>query len=663
MSSTAPNAAMEPLSFTLPDGSVKSFPAPVTGAELAASIGAGLAKAALAVKLNGETRDLTRTLEESGKVEIITGKNAESLDLIRHDAAHVMAQAVQELFPGTQVTIGPSIENGFYYDFARNEPFSSDDFPKIEEKMREIVARNEPFIRQVMSRSDAIKHFEAKGEMYKVELIRDLPEDQTITLYHQGAWADLCRGPHLPSTGRVGTAFKLMKVAGAYWRGDSKNAVLQRIYGTAWRDEKELAAYLLMIEEAEKRDHRKLGRELDLYHFQDEAPGSVFWHQKGWAVYRCLESYMRRRQDATGYIEVKTPQLFDSSLFKASGHWDMYGDKMFKVQIAKSDEEGSRDEMLGLKPMNCPGHAQIFKQGIKSYRDLPIRMAEFGNVHRNEAHGAMHGLLRVRQMVQDDGHIFCTEAQIMEESLQFCKLVDETYTDMGFKVHRVRLATRPDVRGGSDEVWDKSEAAMHAALKAAGLEYDINAGDGAFYGPKIEFYLRDAIGREWQCGTLQCDFVLPDRLDCSYVAEDGQKHRPVMLHRATLGTFHRFMGILVEHYAGKFPVWLAPIHVVVCTITNDADAYAEEVYAKLTKAGLRAQIDLRSEKINAKVRDHSLQKVPALFVVGKKEAEGQSVAIRRLDGQAQEVLSLDEAIARLVKEATPPDILREKGEK
>lgn len=661
MSNTQATAATGPLSFTLPDGSVKAFPAPVTGAELAASIGAGLAKAALAVKLNGEMRDLTRTLETGGKVEIITAKSPEALELIRHDAAHVMAEAVQELFPGTQVTIGPSIENGFYYDFARNEPFSSEDFPKIEEKMREIISRNKNLERKVMSRADAIKHFEAKGEAYKVELIRDLPEDQTITVYYQGDWCDLCRGPHLPSTGKVGTAFKIMKVAGAYWRGDSKNAVLQRIYGTAWRDDKELKEYLTMIEEAEKRDHRKLGRELDLYHFQDEAPGSVFWHAKGWAIYRCLESYMRRRQDATGYTEVKTPQLYDSSLFKASGHWDMYGDKMFKVQIAKTDEEGSRDEMLGVKPMNCPGHAQIFKQGIKSYRDLPIRMSEFGNVHRNEAHGAMHGLLRVRQMVQDDGHIFCTEAQIMQESLQFCKLVDETYTDMGFKVHRVRLATRPDVRGGTDEVWDKAEAAMHGALKAAGLEYDLNEGDGAFYGPKIEFYLRDAIGREWQCGTLQCDFVLPERLDISYVAEDGQKHRPVMLHRATLGTFHRFMGILVESYAGKFPFWLSPVQAVVCTITNDADPYAEEVYQKLVKAGVRAQIDLRGEKINAKIRDHSLQKVPAILVVGKKEAEGQTVAIRRLDGQAQEIKRLDQALVDLVKEATPPDILREKA--
>jgi threonyl-tRNA synthetase len=657
--SNAQKAAFEPIALTLPDGSVKEFPSPVTGDALAASIGAGLAKAALAVKFDGETRDLTRTLETSGKVEIITRKSQDALDLIRHDAAHVMAEAVQELFPGTQVTIGPSIENGFYYDFARNEPFSTDDFPKIEEKMREIVARNEPLIREIMSRAEAIDFFEKKGEHYKVEIIKDLPEDETITLYRQGKWCDLCRGPHLPSTGHVGTAFKLTKLAGAYWRGDSKNAVLQRIYGTAWRDQKELDEYLLMIEEAEKRDHRKLGRELDLFHFQDEAPGSAFWHTKGWAVYRELENYVRRRLDNEGYIEVKTPQLFDSSLFKASGHWDMYGDKMFKVAIAKDEkEEGSRDEMLGLKPMNCPGHVQIFKHGIKSYRDLPVRMAEFGNCHRNEAHGALCGLLRVRQMVQDDAHIFCTEDQIMSESLAFCSLLRSIYADLGFEVARVRLADRPDIRGGSDEVWDKAESALHNALKAAGLKYDMNKGDGAFYGPKIEFYLRDAIGREWQCGTLQCDFVLPERLDASYVAEDGQKHRPVMLHRAILGTLHRFMGIMVEHYAGKFPFWLAPVQATVCTITNDAEGYAQEVYKKLRRAGIRAQIDIRGEKINAKVRDHSMQKVPALLVVGKKEEEGQTVAIRRLDGKTQEIMGLDEAIKNLVKEATPPDLLR-----
>jgi len=649
--------ASSAVNLTLPDGSVKSFPAPVTGAELAASIGAGLAKAALAIKWNGAMMDLNRTIAADGKVEVITRKSPEALDLIRHDAAHVMAEAVQELFPGTQVTIGPSIENGFYYDFARNEPFSTDDFPRIEEKMREIVARNKPLERRTLPRDKAIEFFEKKGEQYKVELIRDLPADQEISLYSQGEWADLCRGPHLPSTGHVGKAFKLTKLAGAYWRGDSKNAMLQRIYGTAWRDENELLAYLTMIEEAEKRDHRKLGRELDLFHFQDEAPGSVFWHRKGYTIYREIENYVRRRIEKEGYIEVKTPQLYDSSLFKASGHWDMYGDKMFKVQIAKNEaEEGSRDEMLGLKPMNCPGHIQIFRQGIKSYRDLPIRMAEFGNCHRNEAHGSLCGLLRVRQMTQDDAHIFCTEDQIRGESLAFCELLRSIYKDMGFEVARVRLADRPPVRAGSDSVWDKAESALHDALKAAGLKYDMNPGDGAFYGPKMEFYLRDAIGREWQCGTLQVDFVLPERLDAAYVGEDGQKHRPVMLHRAILGTLHRFIGIMVEHYAGKFPLWMAPVQAVVATITNDADDYAREVQKTLADAGLRAELDVRSEKINAKIRDHSLQKVPAILVVGRKEAEGKSVALRRLDGKDQELLSLTDVVNRLAAEATPPDL-------
>jgi threonyl-tRNA synthetase len=653
----AAHAASSALDLTLPNGSVKSFTSPVTGAELASSIGAGLAKAAIAIKLNGELQDLARTIATSGTVEVITRTSPEALELIRHDAAHVMAEAVQELFPGTQVTIGPSIENGFYYDFARNEPFSTEDFPKIEAKMREIVARDTKLERKIVSRDEAIRFFDQKGEKYKVELIRDLPADAEISLYSQGDWVDLCRGPHLPSTGKVGTAFKLTKLAGAYWRGDSKNAMLQRIYGTAWRDEKELTAYLTMIEEAEKRDHRKLGRELDLFHFQDEAPGSVFWHKKGWALYREVENYVRRRLDREGYIEVKTPQLFDSSLFKASGHWDMYGDKMFKVQIAKNEaEEGSKDEMLGLKPMNCPGHVQIFRQGIKSYRDLPIRMAEFGNCHRNEAHGALCGLLRVRQMVQDDAHIFCTEDQIQSEAVAFCTLLRSIYADMGFEVARVRLADRPPVRAGSDAVWDKAEKALHDALKAANLKYDMNPGDGAFYGPKIEFYLRDAIGREWQCGTLQVDFVLPERLDASYVGEDGQKHRPVMLHRAILGTLHRFIGIMTEHYAGKYPFWMAPTQAVVATITNDADGYAEEVKKALSDAGLRVELDVRSEKINAKVRDHSLQKIPAILVVGRKEAEGKTVAIRRLDGNAQEVLSLADAIARLKAEATPPDL-------
>ena len=646
-----------PLRLTLPDGNVKEFPAAVTGLELAASIGAGLAKAALAIKLDGELRDLMRPIEQDAKVELITRKSVEALDLIRHDTAHVLAEAVQELFPGTQVTIGPNIENGFYYDFARAEPFSTDDFPKIEAKMREIIARDAALVREEWARDEAIKFFEDKGEAYKAELIRDLAADQTITMYAQGAWKDLCRGPHLPSTGKIGTAFKLLKLAGAYWRGDSKNPMLQRIYGTAWRDDKELQAHLTMLEEADKRDHRKIGKELDLFHMQDEAAGSVFWHPKGWTLYRALENYVRRRIYDAGYVEVHTPQLYDSSIFKASGHWDMYGDNMFKVAL-KNEEAPDQPHMLGLKPMNCPGHVQIFRQGIKSYRDLPLRMAEFGNCHRNEAHGAMHGLIRVRQFVQDDAHIFCTEDQIQSESLAFCELLRSVYADLGFEVARVRLADRPAVRTGSDEVWDKSEGALHSALKAAGLDYDMNSGDGAFYGPKIEFYLKDAIGREWQCGTLQVDFNMPERLDAAYVGEDGQKHRPVMLHRAILGTLHRFLGILIEDCAGKFPLWLAPVQVVVCTITNDAEDYAREVLAALSAAGLRAQIDVRNEKINAKIRDHSLQKVPLILVVGKKEAEAQTVALRRFGGEAQEMMSLSDAAVKLSAEALPPDLRR-----
>jgi threonyl-tRNA synthetase len=642
-----------PLRLTLPDGSVKEFSGPVTGLELASSIGKGLAAAALAVKINGEMRDLMRPIEQDAKVEIVTRKSPEALDLIRHDTAHVLAEAVQELFPGTQVTIGPNIENGFYYDFARDTPFSTDDFPKIEAKMKEIIARDTPLVREVMTREDAIKFFESKGEKYKAELIRDLPATETITVYNQGTWKDLCRGPHMPSTGKVGTAFKLLKLAGAYWRGDSKNAMLQRIYGTAWRDQAELGAYLTMLEEAEKRDHRKIGKELDLFHFQDEAAGSVFWHPKGWTLYRAIENYIRRRLDKAGYVEVLAPQLIDSSIFKASGHWDLYGDNMFKITVPPREGEGE-PKQIGLKPMNCPGHVQIFKQGIKSYRDLPIRMAEFGMCHRNEAHGALHGLMRVRQFVTDDAHIFCTEDQILPESLAFCDLLRSVYADLGFEIARVRLADRPEKRVGSDEIWDKAEQALHQALKAARLPYDMNPGDGAFYGPKIEFYLKDAIGREWQCGTLQVDFNMPERLDAVYIGEDGQKHRPVMLHRAILGSMHRFIGILVEHYVGKFPLWLAPIQAVVCTITNDADAYAEEVLQTLTNAGLRAQIDTRPEKINAKIRDHSLQKIPLILVVGRKEADTKTVALRRLGGEAQGIMPLAEAARKLADEARAP---------
>ncbi len=656
----ASRAASSPLRLTLPDGSVKEFSGPVTGLELAASIGKGLAAAALAVKLDGEMRDLMRPIEHDARVEIVTRKSPDALELIRHDTAHVLAEAVQELFPGTQVTIGPNIENGFYYDFARDQPFSLDDFPKIEDKMRAIIARDEKLVREVWNRDEAVEYFKNTGENYKAEIVHDLPANEDVTVYTQGTWKDLCRGPHMPSTGKIGTAFKLLKLAGAYWRGDSKNPMLQRIYGTAWRDEKELNAYLTMIEEAEKRDHRKIGKELDLFHFQDEAAGSVFWHPKGWTLYRALENYVRRRLDKSGYVEVLAPQLIDSSIFKASGHWDLYGDNMFKITVPpRNGESGGGDgepKQIGLKPMNCPGHVQIFKQGIKSYRDLPIRMAEFGMCHRNEAHGALHGLMRVRQFVTDDAHIFCTEDQIQSESVAFCELLRSAYTDLGFEIARVRLADRPEKRVGSDAVWDKSEQALHRALKSANLPYDMNPGDGAFYGPKIEFYLRDAIGREWQCGTLQVDFNMPERLDATYIGEDGQKHRPVMLHRAILGSMHRFIGILVEHYVGKFPLWLAPIHAVICTITNDADGYAQEVYQTLSDAGLRVQMDTRPEKINAKIRDHSLQKIPLILVVGKKEADAKTVALRRLDGEAQDIMPLAEAARKLAQEALPPDM-------
>ncbi len=640
--------AKSPVVITLPDGKTMTFDGPVTGAEVAAKIGPGLAKAAGAAKVNGKLVDLSLPITESAKIELVTIKSPEALELIRHDASHVMAEAVQELFPGTQVTIGPAIDNGFYYDFARDTPFTTDDLAKIEDKMREIIKRNEPFTREVWDRVDAIKHFEGIGEKYKAEIIRDLPETETITVYRQGKWYDLCRGPHLPSTGHIGNAFKLTKVAGAYWRGDSKNAMLQRIYGTAWRDQKELDAYLHMIEEAEKRDHRKIGQEMDLFHLQEEAVGSIFWHYKGYAIYRTLESYIRSKIQAAGYQEVKTPQLFDSSLFKASGHWDMYGDNMFKVEV-KADER-----TLGIKPMNCPAHVQIFNQGLKSYRDLPIRMAEFGCCHRNEPSGAMHGIMRVRQFTQDDAHIFCTPEQMQEEAANYFKLQLSVYKDLGFDNVSVKLATRPDKRIGSDELWDWAENALHKALKTAGLAYEVLPGEGAFYGPKVEFHLTDAIGRTWQCGTLQVDPNLPVRLDASYIGEDSQKHRPIMLHRAILGSMERFVGVLIEHYAGKLPLWLAPVQAVVATITNDGDVYAQEVLEALKAAGIRAELDLRNEKINYKIREHSLQKTPQIWVVGKREAEEKKVAIRRLGAENQEILALDEAIRKMTAEAKPP---------
>ncbi len=636
--------------ITLPDGSTRQFDGAVTGTEIAAAIGPGLARAALAMAVNGAGMDISRQITEDAAVKFITRKDDAALELIRHDTAHILAEAVQALYPGTQVTIGPSIENGFYYDFARNEPFTPDDLPVIEAKMREIIAANAPFTRQVLARDEAIALFESKGERFKAELIRDLPADQTITIYHQGAWFDLCRGPHLRTTGDAGTAFKLMKTAGAYWRGDSKNPMLSRIYGTAWRDQKELDAYLLQLEEAERRDHRRIGREMDLFHIQEEAVGSIFWHQKGWKLYRTVESYIRRRLDTAGYEEVRTPQLVDRKLWEKSGHWDKYRKHMFIAEVV--DE----DSTLALKPMNCPCHVQIFKQGLRSYRQLPLRMAEFGACHRFEPSGALHGIMRVRAFTQDDAHIFCTEDQIAPETVKFVELLESVYKDFGFESFAVKFSDRPAERAGADDVWDRAEAALKTACEAAGVSYELNPGEGAFYGPKLEFVLRDAIGRDWQCGTIQVDFVLPERLDAEYVTADSTRARPVMLHRAIIGSFERFIGILIENYAGRFPLWLAPTQAVVATIVSDADAYAEEVAAALRAAGLAAEADLSNQKINAKIRDHSLRYVPNILVVGRKEAEERTIAIRRLGGAAQQILPLAEAIALLKAEATPPDL-------
>ncbi|OAN50206.1 threonine--tRNA ligase [Paramagnetospirillum marisnigri] len=636
------------VAITLPDGSVRQFDAPVTGLDVAKSIGPGLAKAALAVTVDGEMKDLATVLDRDVALSIITAKSGpDALELLRHDAAHVMAEAVKELYPETQVTIGPSIENGFYYDFARPTPFGPEDLEKIEKRMAEIVDRDEAITREEWDRDEAVRFFESLGEKYKAEIIASIPTDQKIGLYRQGNFIDLCRGPHLPSTGKLGKAFKLMKLAGAYWRGDSRNEMLQRIYGTAWFDKKDLDAYLTMLEEAEKRDHRRLGREMELFHQQEEAAGSVFWHQKGWQLYRTVESYMRRRLEANDYQEVKTPQLVDFSLWEASGHADKFSESMFTIK--------TQDERhLAVKPMNCPCHVQIFRQGIKSYRDLPLRMAEFGSCHRYEPSGALHGIMRVRAFTQDDAHIFCTEDQITSETIEFCQLLKEVYTDFGFTDVRVKFSDRPAKRAGSDETWDKAESALLEAAKAAGLETILNPGEGAFYGPKLEFVLRDAIGRDWQCGTLQVDFVLPERLDASYVAEDGGRRRPVMLHRAILGSFERFLGILIENFAGRFPVWLAPTQAVVATIVSEADDFAVEVQAALKAAGIRAELDLRNEKINYKVREHSVAKVPVMLVVGKREAESRQVAIRRLGSQSQEIVALDQAVATLAREATPP---------
>ena len=638
--------AQNAIRITLPDGTVKAFGQPVTGADVAADIGPGLAKAALAIRVDGAMMDLATVLDHDVELAIVTAKDTDALELLRHDAAHVMAEAVQELYPGTQVTIGPAIENGFYYDFARDEPFTPDDLGAIEARMREIVDRNEPIVREEWDRDEAIEFFKSIGEHYKAQIIADIPEGEAVSVYRQGEWLDLCRGPHLASTGKLGKAFKLTKLAGAYWRGDSQNEMLQRIYGTAWANQKQLDAYLHMLEEAERRDHRRLGREMDLFHLQDVAAGSVFWHPKGWALYRKLQEYMRGRLERAGYVEVNTPQLVDRGLWEASGHWEKFREHMFTAE--------SEDRILALKPMNCPCHVQIFKQGITSYRSLPLRMAEFGSCHRDEPSGALHGLMRVRAFTQDDAHIFCTEDQITSETEMFCDLLLSIYKDFGFDDVIVKFSDRPEKRAGSDETWDKAENALKEATATAGLTTELNPGEGAFYGPKLEFVLRDAIGRDWQLGTLQVDFVLPERLDATYIGEDGSKHRPVMLHRAVLGSFERFIGILIEHYAGRFPLWLAPLQVVVATITQDADGYARRVHQDLVSAGLKAELDLRNEKIGFKVREHSVGKVPVILVVGAREQENATVAVRRLGSQSQEVLALDQAIARLLSEAASP---------
>lgn len=650
------------ITLTLPDGATRQFDEPLDGLTFATSISKSLSKKALAIKLDGELVDLATRIEKDANIAVITADDDEGVELMRHDCAHVMAEAVQELFPGTQVTIGPVIENGFFYDFARDTPFSLDDLEIIEKRMHEIVARNEPITREVWARDEAIAHFNEIGEAYKAEIIASIPEGEDVSIYRQGAWKDLCRGPHLPSTGKLGKAFKLTKLAGAYWRGDSKNEMLQRIYGTCWGHEKDLKNYLHMVEEAEKRDHRKIGREMDLFHLQEEAQGSVFWHPKGYVIWQALEQYMRRRLSSHDYEEVKTPQVLDSRFWEQSGHWDKFRENMFVVpDEVPTAEDGQQiispdAHLMALKPMNCPAHVQIFKQGIKSYRDLPIRMAEFGCCHRNEPHGALHGLMRVRQMTQDDAHIFCREDQIIAEAVDFCALVRQVYDDLGFTDVSVKLALRPDNRAGSDEVWDRAENGLREALSAAGLAWDELPGEGAFYGPKIEYHLRDSIGRTWQCATLQLDFVLPERLDATYIGEDGDKHRPVMLHRAVLGTLERFIGIMIESYAGKLPLWLSPEQVIVCPITTEADDYAHQVAAALSAQGVRVRADTRNEKINYKVREHSLAKVPVILACGKREVENQTVSIRRLGETQTSVAPLDEIAQSLKAESAAPDL-------
>ena len=650
------------ITLTLPDGAKRQFDEPLTGIAFAESISKSLAKKALALKINGEAVDLATVIDSDCEIAVLTASDEEGVDLMRHDCAHILAEAVKELFPDTQVTIGPVIENGFYYDFARETPFSLDDLEKIEARMRDIVDRDEEIIREVWNRDEAIAHFRDIGEIYKADIIASIPAEEDVSVYRQGDWKDLCRGPHLPSTGKLGKAFKLTKLAGAYWRGDSNNEMLQRIYGTCWGNEKDLKSYLHMVEEAEKRDHRKLGRDMDLFHLQEEAQGSVFWHAKGYTIWQSLEQYIRRRLTENDYQEVKTPQILDKKFWEQSGHWEKFRENMFVVPDevpSLEDEEAvlsGEGELMALKPMNCPAHVQIFKQGIKSYRDLPLRMAEFGCCHRNEPHGALHGLMRVRQMTQDDAHIFCREDQIISEAVDFCNLVKQVYTDLGFEDVSVKLALRPELRAGGVDVWDRAEDGLRAALKAANLDWEELPGEGAFYGPKIEYHLRDAIGRTWQCGTLQLDFVLPERLDASYVGEDGNKHRPVMLHRAVLGTLERFMCFMLGSDAGKLPLWLAPDQIMVCPITTEADSYGVTVMEALKEAGLRVGIDLRNEKINYKVREHSVSKIPVILAVGGREAEGRTVSMRRLGSKESQILSLDEAVQMLAAEATPPDL-------
>ncbi len=644
------------IGITFPDGSIRHYPAGVTGHAIAESISTSLAKAAISCTVNGEHTDLSREIRSDSPIAIHTMKDeAVALELIRHDCAHVMARAVQEIWPETKVTIGPVIENGWYYDFDREDPFSPDDLVAIERKMREIIALRDPVRTEVWDRARARGFYEQSGEPFKIELIEAIPEGEDIRMYWHGHWQDLCRGPHLVHTGQIpADAFRLTSIAGAYWRGDSRNPMLQRIYGVAFRNRKDLRAHLRMIEEAEKRDHRKLGKSMALFHLQEEAPGMVFWHPNGWTVYRALEDYMRRRLDAAGYLEVRTPQVVDRKLWEASGHWDKYRENMFITEI---DEEHAREKRVNaLKPMNCPCHVQIYNRGTKSYRDLPLRLAEFGSCHRYESSGSMHGLMRVRGFVQDDAHIFCTEDQIESETARFIELLGRIYRDLGFPKFDVRLSTRPEVRVGSDEIWDKAEIALESATRKHGLQFEIDPGEGAFYGPKLDFVLTDAIGREWQCGTFQADFTLPDRLGAEYVGADGNKHRPVMMHRAILGSFERFIGILIENHAGNLPMWLAPRQAVVASIVSDANDYARETTRLLRAAGVRAEADIRNEKINYKVREHSVGKVPVVIAVGKREIEDQTVSVRRLGYKGVAVMGRDASIAALVRDTCPPDL-------